>query len=101
MISVPVWYPSGKCKDKLDENYSGRYYLFLLYYFIFTFLIKKLDFKTPGREDDDAETKLYTKADVNAEKKQEIQKQVTAGTSEDPVSAAITEVLAERKISVM
>ena len=39
---------------------------FLLYYFIFSFLIKKFDFKTPGREDDDEETKLYTKADVNA-----------------------------------
>ena len=39
---------------------------FLLYYFIFSFLIKKYDFKTPGREDDDEETKLYTKADVNA-----------------------------------
>ena len=29
-------------------------------------MIKKFNFKTPGREDDDAETKLYTKADVNA-----------------------------------
>ncbi|WP_432626361.1 glucose PTS transporter subunit IIA [Brotaphodocola sp.] len=41
---------------------------FLLYYFIFSFLIKKFDLKTPGREDDDEETKLYTKADVNAQK---------------------------------
>jgi glucose-specific phosphotransferase system IIA component len=41
---------------------------FLLYYFIFSFLIKKFNFKTPGREDDDIETKLYTKADVNARK---------------------------------
>lgn len=41
---------------------------FLLYYFIFSFLIKKFNFKTPGREDDDTETKLYTKADVNARK---------------------------------
>lgn len=41
---------------------------FFLYYFIFTFLIKKFNFKTPGREDDDTETKLYTKADVNARK---------------------------------
>lgn len=39
---------------------------FFLYYFIFTFLIKRFNLKTPGREDDDAETKLYTKADVNA-----------------------------------
>ena len=41
---------------------------FLLYYFIFSFLIKKFDFKTLGREDDDTETKLYTKADVNERK---------------------------------
>ena len=41
---------------------------FLLYYFIFSFLIKKFDFKTPGRENDDTETKLYTKADVNERK---------------------------------
>ena len=39
---------------------------FFLYYGIFTFLIKKFNLKTPGREDDDEETKLYTKADVNA-----------------------------------
>ncbi len=41
---------------------------FLAYYFIFTFLIKKFNFKTPGREEGDAETKLYTKADYNARK---------------------------------
>ena len=33
---------------------------FFLYYFIFKFMIKKFDFKTPGREDDDVEIKaLY------------------------------------------
>ena len=37
---------------------------FLLYYFIFKFLIKKFNLKTPGREDDDEETKLYSKQDV-------------------------------------
>ena len=31
-------------------------------------MITKFDLKTPGREDDDEETKLYTKADVNARK---------------------------------
>ena len=41
---------------------------FFLHHFIFKFLIKKFDLKTPGREDDDEETKLYTKADVNARK---------------------------------
>lgn len=39
---------------------------FFLYYFIFSFMIKKFDFKTPGREDDDVETQLYTKADYLA-----------------------------------
>ncbi len=53
---------------------------FLLYYFIFKFLILKFNFKTPGREDDDVETKLYTKADVNARKDQQ----------KDTVSAIIT-----------
>lgn len=37
---------------------------FLLYYFIFRWLIRKFDFKTPGREDAQSETKLYTKSDV-------------------------------------
>ena len=62
---------------------------FFLYYFIFSFLIKKLDLKTPGREDDDAETKLYTKADVNAKKAGNTEAG-TEGTSEDSLSAEIT-----------
>lgn len=41
---------------------------FLLYYGIFLFLIRKYDLKTPGRENENTETKLYTKADVNARK---------------------------------
>ena len=28
----------------------------VIYYFVFSFLIKKLDFKTPGREDDDVDS---------------------------------------------
>ena len=63
---------------------------FFLYYFIFTFLIKKFDLKTPGREDDDTETKLYTKADVNARKAGN--KEAGAAT-EDSVSAEITKGL--------
>lgn len=38
---------------------------FVVYYFLFKFLIKKFDFRTPGREEDTEETKLYTRADVN------------------------------------
>lgn len=43
---------------------------FFVYWGIFTFLIKKFNFKTPGREADNEETKLYTRADVNERKKQ-------------------------------
>lgn len=41
---------------------------FFVYWGIFTFLIRKFNYQTPGREPDDAETKLYTRADVNARK---------------------------------
>ena len=40
---------------------------FFLYYFIFSWMIRHFDFKTPGREDDDEETKLYSKADYQAQ----------------------------------
>ena len=71
---------------------------FLLYYFIFSFMIKKFDFKTPGREDDDEETKLYTKADVNA-KKAENAVAATSNTNggADEKSAAITRGLGGKK----
>ena len=41
---------------------------FAIYYFLFRTLIKKFNFVTPGREDDEAETKLYTRKDLNASK---------------------------------
>ena len=64
---------------------------FLLYYFLFSFLIKKFDLKTPGREDDDEETKLYTKADVNARRTEakEGESCSQAENSKDSRSAAI------------
>ena len=61
---------------------------FFLYYFIFRFLIKKRDYKTPGREEDASETKLYTRADVNGRKENE--KAEAAGESrKDSVSEGI------------
>lgn len=39
---------------------------FFLYYFIFRWMITHFNFKTPGREDDDEETRLFTKADYKA-----------------------------------
>lgn len=68
---------------------------FFLYYFIFTFLIKKFNFKTPGREDDDTETKLYTKADVNARKAGSSNDSTSVAS--DPLSEAITQGLGGKK----
>ena len=45
----------------------GVFY-FVVYYFLFSFLIKKMDLKTPGR-DDSEEVKLYRRSDVDAKKK--------------------------------
>ena len=67
---------------------------FFLYYFIFRFMIRKFDFKTPGREDDDTETKLYTKADVNARREAA---QAETRTSDDAISEAITRGLGGKK----
>ena len=55
---------------------------FLLYYGIFKFLILKFNLKTPGREAEDTDTKLYTKADYNAAKE--------SGVKGAEVSALIT-----------
>jgi len=68
---------------------------FFLYYFIFSFLIKKFNFKTPGREDDDEETKLYMKADVNA--KREAASGGKADNAEDEISKLITAGLGGKK----
>lgn len=37
----------------------------VVYYYVFYFMITKLDLKTPGREVDNGEVKLYTRADYN------------------------------------
>ena len=41
---------------------------FFLYYFTFSLMIRKWDLKTPGREEDGEETKLFTRADYNEKK---------------------------------
>ena len=67
---------------------------FVLYYVIFSVLIKKLDLKTPGREDDDQDVKLYTKADVNAKK---AAKDSNGDAVEDALCADITRGLGGKK----
>ena len=68
---------------------------FFLYYFIFRWMILHFGFKTPGREDDDEETKLYTKADYKAR-----EGAGGAGGSDadfDAKSAAITKGLGSKR----
>ena len=61
---------------------------FFLYYFIFSFLIKRFNLKTPGREDSGTETRLYTKADVRAAKNDN-----GGADSNDEISVKITKGL--------
>lgn len=56
----------------------------VVYYFLFSIMIRKLNLKTPGREADDEETKLYTRKDVEARKSAR-----TSGASGDITSALI------------
>lgn len=67
---------------------------FVLYYVIFRFLILKFNLKTPGREDDDTETKLYTKADYKAKQGQQEQGYEASG---DERSILITQGLGGKK----
>lgn len=63
---IPLW-----------SNHSGTYIaqiiigliFTLIYFVVFRFMILKFDFKTPGREIDGGETKLYSKAEYRAAKK--------------------------------
>ena len=41
----------------------------VVYYFVFYYMVTKMNLKTPGREADDEETRLYRRADVEAAKK--------------------------------
>ena len=64
---------------------------FIVYFLLFRFLIRKMNYATPGREDDDAETKLYTRADYN-EKKEGTLREAKNHVAKD-VSALILEGL--------
>jgi PTS system D-glucosamine-specific IIC component len=59
---------------------------FVVYYFLFSFLIKKFDLKTPGR-DAEEEVKLYRRSDYNAKKE----------SVSDETSAKITNGLGGKK----
>lgn len=60
---------------------------FLGYYGLFRYMIRKFDYVTPGREADTAQTKLYTRADVEGRRGQ--------GAGFRPIPAGVTEAAAE------
>lgn len=64
---------------------------FVVYYFLFSFLIKKFNFKTPGR-DNSEEVKLYRRSDVEARKNGD-----SADAAEDAMSEAICHGLGGKK----
>lgn len=66
----------------------GLFYA-VIYYFVFSFMIRKFDLKTPGREAGDVEVKLYTRKDMNTEKN-------TAVTSGSKTSMLIVQGLGGR-----
>jgi len=62
---------------------------FVLYYFTFYFMITKMNLKTPGREDEGEETKLFTRSDFKAKTGVGPDGPSPAGGVSDPVSALI------------
>ena len=70
---------------------------FFLYYFTFYFMITKMNLKTPGREDDDGEVKLFTRADFKAKTGVGPDASTPAGGVSDSVSALIIQGLGGKK----
>ncbi len=68
----------------------GVFY-FLVYYLLFTLLIRKLDLKTPGRGEED-EVKLYGRGDVET-RKNAVHSDGAKNDQEDVVSATIVQGL--------
>lgn len=60
----------------------------VVYYFVFYFMITKMNLKTPGREPDDVEPKLYRRSDVNEAKAAKV-KSTDKRAASDVVSAII------------
>lgn len=64
----------------------------VVYYFLFYFLITKFNLKTPGRDESEEETKLYTKADYNNAK---------GGATEAPAKAKKQDEIAQNAPAVL
>ena len=69
---------------------------FAAYFLLFTFLIQKMNLKTPGR-DDSEEVKLYRRSDVDARKKGAAGQDGGAASEEDALSETICHGLGGKK----
>ncbi len=74
--------------DWLNIVWVGLIY-FAVYYLLFSWMIKKFNYITPGRETDNDEVKLYTRKDVDAKKAENKKGEKSA----DTVSPLIVEGL--------
>lgn len=66
----------------------------VIYYFVFTFMIKKFNLKTPGRDESEGETKLYTKADFAAKNSSDSSDKGAKPNKNDEIHQKAPEVLA-------
>ena len=66
----------------------------VVYYFLFKTLILKLNLKTPGREGEDEEAKLYSKADFQASKGLDGKESSNKSNAKDEIVQNAPEVLA-------
>lgn len=70
---------------------------FVIYYFTFYLMVTKMNLKTPGREDEGEETKLFTRSDFKAKTGVGPDGSTPAAGSSDPVSALILRGLGGKK----
>lgn len=66
---------------------------FLIYFLLFRYLIRRRNYKTPGREEDTEETKLYTRADYHARRDGAADPATTTADAADTVSRLILDGL--------
>lgn len=60
-----------------------------IWYFVFVYLIEKLDLKTPGRESDEEEAKLFSKREYNEKKVLEKEEPTVKKVNQNAVKAAL------------
>jgi PTS system arbutin-like IIC component len=67
-----------------------------IYFVVFSVIIKKFDLKTPGREDDDKEVKMYSKQDYKEKKRMGTEGYNPDDTSNDPAESKLGHAMNSR-----